>query len=646
MQHTSRPPSADTTQSHDPGSPRTSVQRRLPGSPTTTVVGLVVIALLLVVLAVAWARAGEPLPGTFVEGTDVSGLGDQDLRDAVTELVRVRQEATVDVTANDQSFQFTPGADGYGGDVDATIDAALAAGRGGALFGLVGQVRATFGAEREVELQGAPIDDAIAGFVDEVAGQVDQDLSVGSVRVDPSTLEVRAESPRDEVVLDREASRGALADVIGDASPPPVELPVDITSPPTDQAAVDDAVERAQRAVAEPLVLTANGGAVTLSPGEIATVLRTEEQDGRLDLVADQEALAEVVAPDLPAVEVQPVDATFRVEAGLTTFDEQGSVTWSPRPADLSVVPSTPGELYDPEVGAAQVGQLLDEGVHEAELELSVTPAGLTTEDAEGLGVNRLIGTFTTYHACCANRVTNIQRIADLVRGQVLRPGESFSVNDFVGQRTIEKGFVADGAIFQGEIRDEVGGGISQFATTMYNAAFFAGIPILEHRAHSLYISRYPLGREATLNYDSIDLAIENDTDHGLFIHTSYTSTSITVSLFGNNGGREVTANMGQPYNHRAFDTRTRSTAALPRGSQRVVQSGADGYQVTVERVIRGGGADRTEQIVTTYQPKPQIIEVGTADPAPPPPPPSPEPEPEPSSSAPQETAPPDEGGD
>lgn len=631
VQHTSPPTSTDSTRSSGPGGPWTTVRERTPGGRTGVVVALVVLAMLLVLLGIAWARAGEPLPGTFVEGTDVGGLGEQDLRAAVSELVRVRQEVTIEATAAGQQFPFTPGADGYGGDVDATVDAALAAGRDGPLFGLFRHVTASFGSERHVELQGAPIDQAIADFVAEVAAEVEQDLSVGAVRVDPATLEVQAEAPRDEVVLDRDAARQALAEVIGDPTPPPVELPTEITSPPTDQAALDDAIARAQRAVAEPLVLTANGGAITLAPGEIATVLRTDEQDGRLTLVADQAALDEVVAPDLPDVEVQPVDATFTVDSGLTTFDDQGSVTWTPRPAQLSVVPSEAGALYDPEVGTAQVGRLLDEGVREAELELPVTPADLTTEDAEGLGVDHLIGTFTTYHACCANRVHNIQRIADIVRGQVLRPGESFSVNDFVGQRTIEKGFVADGAIFRGEIRDEIGGGISQFATTMYNAAFFAGIPILEHRAHSLYISRYPLGREATLNYDSIDLAIENDTEHGLFIHTSYTDTSITVSLFGDNGGREVTANMGQPYNYRAFDTRTRPTAELPRGSQRVVQSGADGYQVTVERVIRGGGVDRTEQIVTTYQPKPQIIEVGTADPPPPSPSPEPEPEPEPS---------------
>lgn len=634
MQDTSQPPQAqsDVAASQRPW---TMVRPRSRGGWILVAAGALLAIVLVALGVLVLSRAGAPLPGTFVAGRDVGGLGDQDLRAVVADLVAERQNATAEVRVAGQTLEFTPGEEGYEADVDATVEAAVAAGRDGFLA-LPGHLRATFDDTREVELQGDPIDRAAADFVDEVAARVDQDLSIGSVRVDPETLEVQAEPPRDEVVLDQEASVQALVEVIGDPDPPAIELPVEVAEPPTDQAAVDDAAARAQRAVSDGLVLTANGAATTLSPSDIARVLRTQEQAGRLTLVADQDVLAEVLSDDLPSLEVTPVDATFEVTSGLTTFDEQGSVAWSPRPAEVAVVPSTPGQRYDPEVGAAQVGQLIDEGVREAQLELPEVPADLTTEDARGLGVDNLIGTFTTYHACCANRVANIHRMADLVRGQVLRPGERFSINDHVGQRTLAKGFVADGAIFQGEIRDEVGGGVSQFATTMYNASFFAGIPIVNHRAHSLYISRYPLGREATLNYDSIDLEIENDTDHGLFIHTSYTGTSITVSLFGDNGGREVTAKMGSPYNYRDFDTRTRQTNALPRGSQRVVQDGAQGYQVTVERVIQGGGMDRTEQIVTTYHPKPRIVEVGTADPPPPPPPPpdpEPEPEPEPSRS-------------
>ncbi len=568
----------------------------------------------------AVARAGEALPGTTLEGADVSGLGEQDLRAVIDDLVAARRDAEVQVEVAGQQFTFSPGEEGYGVDTDATVQAVVSAGRWGPL-GLGGHVSATFGDERSVTLTERAVEDTVRTFVQQVVDQVDQQVHPGSVRVNAETLEIETTAPRDGVEVDVDGSVDAVLDVVGDPDPPVVQLPATVTPPPTDDAALRDAVTRVEEAISQDLVLTANGGSTTLTPTEIATVLRTEERDGRLRIVADQEALANVLSEDLPRLEVEPRDAAFRPVSGFTTFDAQGAATWTPRPAEVEIEPSTPGARYNPEQAAEQVGGLLDNGVHEAELELEVVPADLTTEQAENLNIDHLIGTFTTYHRCCQNRVRNIQRMADIVRGAVLRPGEEFSINDHVGKRTIAKGFVADGVIFNGEIRDEVGGGVSQFATTMYNASFFAGIEILQWQAHSLYISRYPLGREATLNYGTIDLRIANDTSNGIYIHTSYTGESITVSLFGNNGGRTVRATSGSPYDYRGFDTRRRSTSDLYRGEERVVQSGSQGYKVTIERIIEGGGKNETETITTVYSPQPRIIEVGTADP-----PPEPEP--------------------
>ncbi|MEA2001524.1 MAG: VanW family protein [Actinomycetota bacterium] len=148
------------------------------------------------------------------------------------------------------------------------------------------------------------------------------------------------------------------------------------------------------------------------------------------------------------------------------------------------------------------------------------------------MGIAELVGEFTTNHACCGGRVDNIHRIADIIRGVVMDPGERFSVNDFVGERTAEKGFVAAGTIQQGHFKDDIGGGISQFATTMFNAAFFAGLELDDYQSHTIYISRYPYGREATLNYPDVDLAVVNNTPYAVLIWTEYTDTSITVQMY------------------------------------------------------------------------------------------------------------------
>lgn len=142
------------------------------------------------------------------------------------------------------------------------------------------------------------------------------------------------------------------------------------------------------------------------------------------------------------------------------------------------------------------------------------------------------VSSFTTPHSCCESRVTNIQRMADIVRGYYLLPGEALSLNDYVGPRTTEKGFVAAGAIRAGRLTPEIGGGVSQFATTIFNAAYFAGLDFIEYRAHSLYFSRYPFGREATISSPAPDLVFENTTEYPILIWTSYTPTSITVSMY------------------------------------------------------------------------------------------------------------------
>jgi vancomycin resistance protein YoaR len=152
---------------------------------------------------------------------------------------------------------------------------------------------------------------------------------------------------------------------------------------------------------------------------------------------------------------------------------------------------------------------------------------------ARALGVKEVVGTFTTRHPAGQPRVANIHKMADYVRGAVIEPGETFSINDHVGRRTTARGFVDAPIIGPGNRYDsDVGGGVSQFATTTFNAGFFAGLEIPEYQFHTLYIDRYPYGREATLAFPHPDLKLKNTSPYGVLIWTSYTSTEITVTLY------------------------------------------------------------------------------------------------------------------
>jgi hypothetical protein len=250
----------------------------------------------------------------------------------------------------------------------------------------------------------------------------------------------------------------------------------------------------------------------------------------------------------------------------------------------------------------------------------------------EGLNVKHLVSQFTTYHDCCAPRVTNIQRIADAVDGVLVLPGQTFSLNDHVGERTIEKGYVDAGSIVAGEIVDTIGGGTSQFTTTMYNAVYWGGYQDVEHQPHSYYFSRYPEGVEATLFWRSIDLKFKNNREHAILVDTRYTDTSITVRFFGFNDGRtlvgeqsggethiRVAAEGGPEALHVKGETSERTNFTDPGepvyrpnpelgvDDQDQTQTEAQGWSVTVTRTILRGGTEQVEQQTWNVRYSPQF---------------------------------------
>lgn len=245
----------------------------------------------------------------------------------------------------------------------------------------------------------------------------------------------------------------------------------------------------------------------------------------------------------------------------------------------------------------------------------------LTEEEALAFRGAYLLGEFTTYHNCCEDRVVNIQLMADTVGGHVVLPGEVFSVNAVVGERTAAKGYRPAGAIIGGYVQccdhpANMGGGTSQFGTTIYNAGFFAGLKDVEHRPHSLDFARYPDGREATMGWPHPDVAFRNDTDHPVLItthHSGYSGTSITVKMWGDNGGIVVTASdSGRRNIHNTTMVLYEGDRSLSPGQEVVKYAPYAGYTIDVFRHIRyPDGRIVTEPPFTwTYQPHPKVVKV------------------------------------
>jgi vancomycin resistance protein YoaR len=226
---------------------------------------------------------------------------------------------------------------------------------------------------------------------------------------------------------------------------------------------------------------------------------------------------------------------------------------------------------------------------------------------------NDLVARFVTRYEPGQPRVTNVRRAARLLDGTVLAAGEVFSMNEALGERTSARGFVPAPTISGGRLVDSVGGGISQVATALYNAAFFAGLELVEHTPHSFYIDRYPMGREATVSWGGPELVFRNDWSAPLRMRLRATGTALTVSFYSARLGRRVETTTGDPYDVTPPSTVVVMNPALAPGAEVVVQeAGASGFTVEyARRVYRAGRVVRHERFRTEYEPRNAIIEVG-----------------------------------
>jgi vancomycin resistance protein YoaR len=331
----------------------------------------------------------------------------------------------------------------------------------------------------------------------------------------------------------------------------------------------------------------------------LASALRSRLVAGppaAIEIYLDGDALEPALTGARAKLEHPPVDAAF-------VIDKRDQVT---------IRAGRPGAVIDAEKVAAQLLELGAAGKREGPLPVEVGgQPKFTTEAAKTLGIKGLVKKFTTRHPCCRPRVKNIHRMADLIDGVILKPGERFSINDHVGERTPRRGFLAAPTIVHGKMKDTIGGGVSQFATTFFNAAFHGGYEIVERQAHSYYFRRYPMGHEATLSFPKPDVIIRNDTEAGLLIRTSYTGVSITVKLFGANGGRKVTRKVSHPRDVTDPPIEYIADPELEPDEEKVKVRGQVGWTVIVARITEyPDGQKKKEQRKVVYRPRVRKVRV------------------------------------
>ena len=317
-------------------------------------------------------------------------------------------------------------------------------------------------------------------------------------------------------------------------------------------------------------------------PAEVIAAARTSTG-------LDGAVLARAVDPALLGVVRPPANARFRI------VDHE-----------VTIVPSRLGYRVTDATLAADVASVLDQTGDSRTVTLRpqpITPA-FTTEHARALGVSELVASYHQAFPAARYRSVNIGRAARYISGTLLMPGQEFSMNATIRERTVANGYTEGWIIGpDGVFTLALGGAVSTITTAMYNAAWFAGVEFLEHRAHSIYIPRYPPGREATVSWGSFDMRFRNSLQHALFITVQVHPTSVDVFFWGLREWDRIGTIFGPWTDRVAYRTiRSAEPGCVP-------QDGMIGFRITTWRTFFRGGAEvRREQFTTRYQPSPRVL--------------------------------------
>lgn len=531
-------------------------------------------------LAVAW-WTGRAVPAALVvEGVSVGGMTTEQATERLQAefAAKVKAPIRVDLAGTNSSFSLEPATAGLTLDLPGTlaglsgftVDPSVIWNRLSGrperpLLVHVDQNRLSEALTAQaVKVQSAPVD----GTVSFVGGKVVTTPAHNglALHVDDAARKITQAWPR-------------VQSVTADAT---------VTEPKVTQAKLDAAV----RTFATP----AMSGPVTIVIGDKTAVVTPEQYAGALSMVPDATgALAPVV--DTEALRGVVVSATsgFVVPAQNASIVLEGGAP--------VVRPSVAGVAVDTTPAADLLVKAMT--APDRRMALSLVPAApaLTTEAAQALGVKELVATFDSTFPNNPDRTVNLTTAANTINGTLIKPGEVFSLNGILGERTAAKGYREAGMILNGRLVKATGGGVSQISTVIYNLAWFSGVALTEHQAHSFYISRYPAGREATVNWPTIDNKWTNTTPYGMLVQMWVSGSQVHGRMWSTKV-YDVEAIEGPRTNPRPGKViRDSSAGCVPQSS--IVA----GFDITVKRVIRKAGAVvKTESYTTKYDAEDQVI--------------------------------------
>lgn len=543
------------------------------------IIGAVIVGVLVFLLGIFLATKDTVRAGTTVAGVDIGGLSESEAVALVEEKIVPKVNKKFIISAGEQEFEVRPAAAGITLDAPATVDQGMR--RGFNPFTLITDFIGSREIEPVISVDQQVLEDQVAA----IAQSADVLPVEPNLKVTPQKITLT--EGKDGLQIEQTALAELL--VAGATQPrEPFSAPSEVTPPRVSQETAVAAEQLAQTAVSSPVTVIAGDISATIEPQVIARALSFSQQGNQLAPELNGEILHKSIAPALRDAEVPGRDATFTIKKG--------------KPV---VVPSVVGSgVADADLSTAVLGVLGDRNASRTvTVPMGIKEPELTTADAQALGITEKISSFTQSFPYAAYRTTNIGQAAEYVNGTLLMPGETFSMNDTIKERTVANGYTVGTIIGPGGVfEDALGGGVSAATTAVWTAAFFAGMEKTDTRAHSLYISRYQPGLEATVAWGIFDMKFTNTSPTPVFITTKMTNTSMRVTFWGQKQYDEIRAEFGERTNIR------QPQKIVNRTKKCTPQSGIEGFTITVDRVfIKDGLEVEREPMTTVYRAGPEV---------------------------------------
>jgi len=558
----------------------------------------VAVALALTVLFGA-VFAGSPakIPaGVTIAGVSVGGMTPSAAQKLLERRAAALENVPVTFFSGSKRWKVTPHRLGVEADWGAAVDAARRQGEGlGPLRGFQRVRVRVFGADIAPPAQ--VYEPALEYQLGQIALELDQPNREAAVVLNGLKPVLVEGQPGKKLNGDRAAATmvGALASLSRAETP----LPVDVDRVTVTAADLEPALAQTRRALSAPIRLELGKTWWRLRQTRIAELLALPRDGARKLGIGGPKAEAWFERFG-GRVGRQPTDAHFRSTSN----------------GGVSITPSSDGLQLDVAATRREIlaAALAPPANRVGDVVVAKHTPELTTERARGLGITRVLASYSTYYSGTADRTRNLQLAVKLLDQTRVPPGGTFSLNEAVGPRTLERGFRSAPVIVGNEYEEDVGGGVSQVATTVFNAAWEAGVKVVERNPHSLYISRYQLGRDATVNYPDLDLKFRNDTGRWMVVLGASGSNGIAITLAGTPTGRRVVSEAGplvvtgKPPEKRVKDP------TLTVGTEVVEELGSSPQSVAVTRTVynRDGSVLYEETWRTNYRGEKRVIRVGT----------------------------------